>query len=88
MVATTWTEAIRQLIEAYEEIADALGNLAFFHNLIQSRDHLKLVLDDYFSDILRFHRCVLDVFSRPGRYSPLCKSYLLLIICIRMEKTV
>ncbi|KAF5584159.1 heterokaryon incompatibility protein het-E-1 [Fusarium pseudoanthophilum] len=65
MVATTWTEAIRQLIVAYEEIAEALGNLAFFHNLIQSRDHLKLVLDDYFSDILRFHRCVLDVFSRP-----------------------
>ncbi|KAF5566179.1 heterokaryon incompatibility protein het-E-1 [Fusarium napiforme] len=65
MVATTWTEAIRQLIDAYEEIAEALGNLAFFHNLIQSRDHLKLVLDDYFSDILRFHRCVLDVFSRP-----------------------
>ncbi|KAF5265987.1 hypothetical protein FOXYS1_3183 [Fusarium oxysporum] len=65
MVATTWTDAIRQLIDAYEEIAEALGNLAFFHNLIQSRDHLKLVLEDYFSDILRFHRCVLDVFSRP-----------------------
>ncbi|EXM19798.1 hypothetical protein FOTG_12241 [Fusarium oxysporum f. sp. vasinfectum 25433] len=65
MVATTWTDAIRQLIDAYEEIAEALGNLAFFHNLIQSRDHLRLVLEDYFSDILRFHRCVLDVFSRP-----------------------
>ncbi|KAH7211216.1 hypothetical protein BKA60DRAFT_598506 [Fusarium oxysporum] len=65
MVATTWTDAIRQLIDTYEEIAEALGNLAFFHNLIQSRDHLKLVLEDYFSDILRFHRCVLDVFSRP-----------------------
>ncbi|KAF5252268.1 hypothetical protein FANTH_2824 [Fusarium anthophilum] len=65
MVATTWTDAIRQLIDAYEEIAEALGNLAFFHTLIQSRDHLKLVLEDYFSDILRFHRCVLDVFSRP-----------------------
>ncbi|KAF5705135.1 heterokaryon incompatibility protein het-E-1 [Fusarium mundagurra] len=65
MVATTWTDAIRQLIDAYEEIAEALGNLTFFHSLIQSRDHLKLVLDDYFSDILRFHRCVLDVFSRP-----------------------
>ncbi|KAF5538046.1 heterokaryon incompatibility protein het-E-1 [Fusarium phyllophilum] len=65
MVATTWTDAIWQLIDAYEEIAEALGNLAFFHNLIQSRDHLKLVLDDYFSDILRFHQCVLDVFSRP-----------------------
>ncbi|RBA19768.1 hypothetical protein FPRO05_09068 [Fusarium proliferatum] len=65
MVATTWTDAVRQLIDAYEEIAEALGNLAFFHTLIQSRDHLKLVLEDYFSDILRFHRCVLDVFSRP-----------------------
>ncbi|KAG4254580.1 hypothetical protein FPRO03_06920 [Fusarium proliferatum] len=65
MVATTWTDAIRQLIDAYEEIAEALGNLAFFHNLIQSRDHLKLVLEDYFSDILRFHRCVLNVFSFP-----------------------
>lgn len=66
MAATTWTEAIRQLIDAYEEIAEVLGNLAFFHALIQSRDHLKLILEDYFSDILRFHRCVLDVFSRPG----------------------
>ncbi|KAF5714150.1 heterokaryon incompatibility protein het-E-1 [Fusarium globosum] len=65
MVATTWTDAIRQLIDAYEEIAEVLGNLAFFHTLIKSRDHLKLILEDYFSDILRFHRCVLDVFSRP-----------------------
>ncbi|KAF4944322.1 hypothetical protein FGADI_12776 [Fusarium gaditjirri] len=65
MVATTWTDAVRQLIDAYEEIAEALGNLAFFHNLIQSTDHLKLVLEDYFSDILRFHRSVLNVFSRP-----------------------
>ncbi|KAF5975669.1 hypothetical protein FBULB1_7245 [Fusarium bulbicola] len=65
MIATSWTDAIRQLIDAYEEIAEALSNLAFFHNLIQSREYLKLVLEDYFSDILRFHRCVLDVFSRP-----------------------
>ncbi|KAI7765160.1 hypothetical protein LZL87_005873 [Fusarium oxysporum] len=35
MIATTWTDAVRQLIDAYEEIAEALGNLAFFHNLIQ-----------------------------------------------------
>ncbi|KAL9562958.1 hypothetical protein ACKAV7_012909 [Fusarium commune] len=43
MIATTWTDAVRQLIDAYEEIAEALGNLAFFHNLIQSQDHLKLL---------------------------------------------
>ncbi|EXL54500.1 hypothetical protein FOCG_05366 [Fusarium oxysporum f. sp. radicis-lycopersici 26381] len=65
MIATSWTHSIRKLIDAYEEIAEALDNLAFFHNLIRSRDHLKLVLEDYFSDILRFHRCVLGVFSRP-----------------------
>ncbi|KAF5588538.1 heterokaryon incompatibility protein het-E-1 [Fusarium subglutinans] len=65
MVATTWTDAIRQLIDAYEEIAEALGNLAFFQNLIQSRDDLRLVLADYFSDILQLHHCVLGVFSRP-----------------------
>ncbi|RKL03912.1 hypothetical protein BFJ71_g3882 [Fusarium oxysporum] len=65
MIATSWTDSVRKLIEAYEEIAEALDNLAFFHNLIRSRDHLKLVLEDYFSDILRFHRCVLGVFSRP-----------------------
>ncbi|EWY84509.1 hypothetical protein FOYG_11956 [Fusarium oxysporum NRRL 32931] len=65
MIATSWTDSVRKLIDAYEEIAEALDNLAFFHNLIRSRDHLKLVLEDYFSDILRFHRCVLGVFSRP-----------------------
>ncbi|KAF4340767.1 heterokaryon incompatibility protein het-E-1 [Fusarium beomiforme] len=36
MIATTWTDAVRQLIDAYEEIAEALGNLAFFHKLIKS----------------------------------------------------
>ncbi|KAF5583574.1 hypothetical protein FPCIR_8989 [Fusarium pseudocircinatum] len=66
MVATTLRDASMQLIDAYEEMAEAIGNLAFFHKLIQSRDLLKLVLEDYFSDILRFHRCILDVFSRPG----------------------
>jgi hypothetical protein len=41
MIAITRTDAVGQLIDAYEEIAEALGNLAFFHNLIQSRDRLK-----------------------------------------------
>jgi hypothetical protein len=66
MVATTWGDSIRQLIDVYEEIAEAFGNLVFFRKLLQSREHLRLVLEDYFSDILRFHRCVLDVFSPPG----------------------
>ncbi|KAG5662594.1 hypothetical protein KAF25_005012 [Fusarium avenaceum] len=65
MVATTWGDSVRQLIDVYEETAEAFGNLVFFRKLLQSREHLRLVLEDYFSDILRFHRCVLDVFSPP-----------------------
>ncbi|WKT50544.1 Zinc finger C2H2-type [Fusarium oxysporum f. sp. vasinfectum] len=65
MAATTWKDCVRELVDVYEEIADALGNLVFFKKLIQSREHLRLILEDYFSDILRFHRCILKVFSRP-----------------------
>ncbi|KAJ4267106.1 hypothetical protein NW762_003204 [Fusarium torreyae] len=65
MAATTWTDSVRQLIDAYEEIGEALGNLAFFHNLIKTTQHLQEAIEDYFADILCFHRCVLDVFSRP-----------------------
>ncbi|KAF5250227.1 hypothetical protein FANTH_4552 [Fusarium anthophilum] len=42
IISITWTDAVRQLIDAYEEIAEALGNLAFFHNPVQSGGHLKL----------------------------------------------
>ncbi|KAI6776492.1 hypothetical protein HG530_000437 [Fusarium avenaceum] len=66
MAATTWTDSVRGLIDAYEEIAEVLGNLAFFHNIIQGKEHLRLIVEAYFSDILCFHRCVLDVFSRPN----------------------
>ncbi|RMJ07063.1 hypothetical protein CDV36_013332 [Fusarium kuroshium] len=68
MAATTWANSIKQLIDAYEEIGEALSNLAFFHTLIESKggEHLRQAVEDYFSDILSFHRCVLDVFSRPN----------------------
>ncbi|RSL59060.1 hypothetical protein CEP53_005924 [Fusarium sp. AF-6] len=68
MAATTWANSIKQLIDAYEEIGEALSNLAFFHTLIKSKgaEHLRQAVEDYFSDILSFHRCVLDVFSRPN----------------------
>ncbi|KAH6952935.1 hypothetical protein DER45DRAFT_574581 [Fusarium avenaceum] len=65
MVASTWGDSVRQLIDVYEEIAEAFGNLVFFRKLVQSTEHLRLVMEDYFSDILRFHRHVLDVFSPP-----------------------
>ncbi|UPK92591.1 hypothetical protein LCI18_003526 [Fusarium solani-melongenae] len=68
MAATVWTDSIKQLLDTYEEIGEALSNLAFFHTLIKSNgaERLKRALEDYFSDVLRFHHCVLGVFSRPN----------------------
>ncbi|WAO91963.1 NACHT domain-containing protein [Fusarium falciforme] len=68
IAATVWADSIKQLLDAYEEIGEALSNLVFFHTLIKSNgaEHLRRALEDYFSDILRFHRCVLVVFSRPN----------------------
>lgn len=65
MVATTWTNSIKQLLDVYEDIGEALSNLAFFHTLI-NKENIKQTMEDYFSDILRFHRRVLDVFSQSG----------------------
>ncbi|RGP67320.1 vegetative incompatibility het-e-1 [Fusarium sporotrichioides] len=65
MVAATWTKSVKNIIDVYEEIAVALDNLAVFHNLIRDNEQLKRMLEDYFSDILRFHRSILAVFSKP-----------------------
>ncbi|KAL6918241.1 hypothetical protein FSST1_009736 [Fusarium sambucinum] len=65
MMAMTWTNSVKDILDVYEEIADALGNLVFFHTLIRQNDQLKRILEDYFSDILRFHHSILDVFSKP-----------------------
>ncbi|CEI60344.1 unnamed protein product [Fusarium venenatum] len=65
MLATTWTNGIKNIIDVYEEIAIALDNLAVFHNLIRENDQLKRMLEDYFSNILRFHRSILAIFTKP-----------------------
>ncbi|EKJ70215.1 hypothetical protein FPSE_09589 [Fusarium pseudograminearum CS3096] len=65
MLATTWTISVKNIIDAYEEIAIALDNLNVFHNVIRHNEQLKRMLEDYFSDILRFHTSILAVFSKP-----------------------
>ncbi|GKU22967.1 unnamed protein product [Fusarium langsethiae] len=66
MVATTWKDSVKKIIDVYDGVAVALDNLAVFHNLIRSNEQLKCMLEDYFSDILRFHRFILAVFCKPG----------------------
>lgn len=70
MAAMAWTDCVKKLLDVYEEIADALDNLAFFHGLIKSDERFSSMLEDYFSDIILFHRSVLGFFSRPGLFNP------------------
>ncbi|KAK6713562.1 hypothetical protein SNK04_004527 [Fusarium graminearum] len=65
MIASSWTKSVKNILDIYNEIADALQNLVFFHNLIKRNENLKRILEDYFSDILRFHHCILNVFTKP-----------------------
>ncbi|UZP37042.1 hypothetical protein NXS19_004858 [Fusarium pseudograminearum] len=62
----SWTNLFEKLLDVYEEIADALDNLVFFHGLITGDGELKSKLEDYFSDILNFHRLVLNYFAKSG----------------------
>lgn len=69
MAAMAWTNCIKKLLDVYEEVADTLDNLVFFQGLIKSDERFSRMLEDYFSDILRFHHSILDLFSRPGLVS-------------------
>ncbi|KAH7196367.1 uncharacterized protein B0J16DRAFT_376842 [Fusarium flagelliforme] len=65
MATMAWKDWVKKLLDVYEEIADALDGLAFFHGLIKSDERFSRMLEDYFSDIILLHRSVLDFFSRP-----------------------
>lgn len=69
MAAMAWTTCIKKILDVYEEIADALDNLTFFQGLMKSDERFSGILEDYFSDVLRFHHSILDFFSRPGLFN-------------------
>lgn len=69
MIAASVTKSIQQLVDVYVEIGEALGNLEPFHSLIKTDSLFQDTVATFFDDILNFHRCVLDVFSRPGSFT-------------------
>jgi len=58
------------LLDTYSEIGEILPGLTRFRNALVKNERLKVHLENYYCDVLDFHRNALDVFSRPGKDRP------------------
>lgn len=58
----------------YAQIGDAIPGHLFHKNSFEQHPTLKLVLQDYYSDILEFHQAALSVLIRPSMSLPLTVS--------------
>ncbi|KAM0562877.1 hypothetical protein ACHAPJ_001717 [Fusarium lateritium] len=65
MVTSTYITGFDKLLDAYSEIGNALPGLQQYSASFESYPPLATVLEDYYSDILNFHRIALSVFARP-----------------------
>ncbi|SPJ80179.1 uncharacterized protein FTOL_08571 [Fusarium torulosum] len=64
-VTSTYIDSFDKLLNAYSEIGNALPGLQQYSASFESYQPLSSVLEDYYSDILNFHRVALSVFARP-----------------------
>ncbi|RYP43713.1 hypothetical protein DL768_009760 [Monosporascus sp. mg162] len=64
--ASTWVETLELLIDTYVEIVEILPGLTQFPNFLRQHPTLRVHLENYYCDVLDFHRNALDVFSRPA----------------------
>ncbi|KAH8592598.1 hypothetical protein B0O99DRAFT_716361, partial [Bisporella sp. PMI_857] len=65
-VTSTWIETLDLLLDIYAEIGEILPGLTQFRNLLGQHPYLKVHLENYYCDILDFHRNAIYVFSRPA----------------------
>ncbi|KAH8684930.1 hypothetical protein BGZ61DRAFT_548682 [Ilyonectria robusta] len=66
VAASTWVETLDLLLDTYAEIGEILPGLTQFRNMLGQHPYLKVHLENYYCDVLSFHRNALDVFSRPA----------------------
>ncbi|KAJ0123834.1 hypothetical protein J7T55_012304 [Diaporthe amygdali] len=64
-IAKTHVESFDKLLDAYEEIGLRIPGLMAYRSMFERHPPLATVLEDYYSDILRFHEAALKVFIRP-----------------------
>ncbi|KAL1871957.1 hypothetical protein Daus18300_004594 [Diaporthe australafricana] len=73
LVAKTYLESFDKLLDVYAKIGEAMPGLMMYQSTFENYPPLAAVLEDYYSDILRFHEEALGVFTRP-KWKTLFKS--------------
>ncbi|KAI1196743.1 hypothetical protein F5X97DRAFT_202231 [Nemania serpens] len=66
LAASTWVETLDLLLDTYVGIGEILPGLTQFRDFLGQHPYLKVHLQNYYCDVLDFHRNALDVFSRPA----------------------
>ena len=66
-IASTWTDALEILLDAYEQIGEQIPLLQQFHALFKENEHMQRVLALMYSDIIDFHQRAVRMFSDPSR---------------------
>ncbi|KAI1641602.1 uncharacterized protein F4817DRAFT_355288 [Daldinia loculata] len=65
LTASTHLNSFDKLLDVYAQIGDAIPGLQRYEATFIEHPPLATVLEDYYSDILEFHRIALSVFKRP-----------------------
>ncbi|KAJ4419764.1 hypothetical protein N0V82_004807 [Gnomoniopsis sp. IMI 355080] len=63
-VAKTHFDSFDKLLDVYEKVGEAIPGLLAYRSMLEKHPPLATVLEDYYSDVLRFHEAALKVFTR------------------------
>lgn len=64
-VAKNHLDSFDKLLDAYAQVGAAIPGLMVYRSTFEKHPPLANILEDYYSDILRFHEAALKVFTRP-----------------------
>lgn len=65
-VAKQYLDSFDKLLDVYAKVGEAMPGLMVYQSTFEKHRPLAAVLEDYYSDILRFHEAALRVFMRPS----------------------
>ncbi|TKW56360.1 hypothetical protein CTA1_7211 [Colletotrichum tanaceti] len=63
-IAKTHLDTFDKLLDAYDRIGSAIPGHLLYKDMFREHENLKVILEDYYSDVLQFHQEALKVFGR------------------------
>ncbi|RYP14230.1 hypothetical protein DL765_006510 [Monosporascus sp. GIB2] len=64
-ISRTYLDSFDKLLDAYAQVGEVMRGLADYQTTFEKYPTLAYVLEDYYFDILEFHKAALPVFRRP-----------------------